>query len=142
MKPPTILLACALNVAACGGSERRAQDAPSQTTVTSATYETSPAPAARATTPDTTTANLAPSRDAAAASSPRLSAKLTAEIRRSIATDATLSVAARSVRVSADGGKVRLRGMVESDAERAKVEKHARFTTGVADVINDVEVRR
>src|SRR5512140_2070900 len=147
MKPPTVLLSCALSVVACGGSDRHAQPPASQTTTTSSSYELAPAtpsPAARAPMSDAT-ASPPPARDTpvpAVAVSPRISAKLAAEVRRSIATDATLSVAARGVRVSVIGSTITLRGTVDSEAERAKVEKHARLTTGVTEVHNQVEVRR
>jgi hypothetical protein len=157
------LASCALVVAACGGTEvQPARDPSTQTT--SATFDASSTrlaatpsqptavaadPSPRSEPPSTATPmdKLAPPANDTAATMtspgpPPDATKLTAEIRRGIAGDASLSVAARSVMVTAVRGRVTLRGMVNSEHERSKVELHTRRTRGVTDVNNQIEVKR
>jgi osmotically-inducible protein OsmY len=136
MKPSTLIVSCALSLVACGDYDHRARDASSQTTTTIATYEV-PQVAAAPVAPMAPTAH-----ETFAAVTRRDSTKLSAEIRRSLAGDPSLSVAARSVRVSANGETITLRGTVESEEERAKVEKHARATKGVTDLNDEILIGR
>jgi len=56
---------------------------------------------------------------------------LTANIRRAVVGDDTLSFNAKNVKIIADGGKVTLRGPVKSAAEKARIEAHAnKFAAG------------
>jgi osmotically-inducible protein OsmY len=56
---------------------------------------------------------------------------LTANIRKAVVGDDTLSFNAKNVKIIADGGKVTLRGPVKSAAEKARIEAHAnKFAAG------------
>jgi hyperosmotically inducible protein len=64
-----------------------------------------------------------------------------ATIRRAIVADRSLSTKAHNVKLVANGGAVTLRGPVDSEAEKAKVEQIAKGVAGVASVENDLDVK-
>jgi hyperosmotically inducible protein len=68
--------------------------------------------------------------------------KITQELRRSITGDASLSINAHNVKVITNDGVVTLRGPVQSDDERAMIERKAREISGVARVDSQLEVSR
>lgn len=67
---------------------------------------------------------------------------LTAKIRRAITDDSSLSTNARNIKIITVGGKVTLRGPVDSEAERQKVEQIAKQAAGSATVTNEIEVKK
>jgi len=66
--------------------------------------------------------------------------KMAQNIRDELKKDATLSNRAQNLRVNAAGGEVMVSGMVESQAERDKVEAVARRVAGDNRVVLDVSV--
>jgi hyperosmotically inducible periplasmic protein len=68
--------------------------------------------------------------------------KITANIRKGLMSDKTLSFTAKNVKVITVGSKVTLRGPVKSDQEKATIESVARQTAGVNDVDNQLEVKK
>jgi hyperosmotically inducible protein len=66
---------------------------------------------------------------------------LAAEVRKAITEDSSMSLSARNVKVVVLGGRVTLRGPVESQAEREAVEAKARSVAGVTGVDNQLEVK-
>jgi hyperosmotically inducible protein len=66
---------------------------------------------------------------------------ITAEIRRAIVKDGAMSMAAKNVKIITTKGKVTLRGAVNSDDEKSKVEAIARRVAGDAQVDNQLEVK-
>ncbi len=67
---------------------------------------------------------------------------LTASIRRSLVADRDLSMNAKNVKIISRNGNVTLRGVVESDAEKARIEDEATRIAGVLNVDNDLDVRK
>lgn len=65
--------------------------------------------------------------------------QLTAEIRRRVVGDDTLSMRARNVTIITDQGVVTLRGAVASEDEAGKIQQHAR-EAGAATVNSDLKV--
>jgi osmotically-inducible protein OsmY len=68
--------------------------------------------------------------------------KTAAAVRRSIAADNSLSTLAHNVKLVASAGVVTLRGPVESEAERAKVEELAFAARGVSIVHNELDIKQ
>jgi hyperosmotically inducible protein len=68
--------------------------------------------------------------------------KITAAIRKGLMGDKTLSFTAKNVKVITVGNKVTLRGPVKSDQEKATIEALARQTAGVAEVDDQLEVKK
>jgi hyperosmotically inducible protein len=68
--------------------------------------------------------------------------KITAAIRRGIMNHKTMSFIAKNVKVITVGNRVTLRGPVKSDEERAAIEAIARQTEGVAEVDDQLEVKK
>jgi hypothetical protein len=66
--------------------------------------------------------------------------KTTAEIRKRITATEGLSINAQNAKVITSGGKVTLRGPVESAAERDTIDRIARDVAGEANVDNQLEV--
>jgi osmotically-inducible protein OsmY len=66
--------------------------------------------------------------------------KITAEIRKSIVDDDTLSMNAHNVKIITVDGVVTLRGPVDSAAEKASVQSKATKIAGVKRVDNQLEV--
>jgi osmotically-inducible protein OsmY len=67
---------------------------------------------------------------------------VTAAIRRGVMSDRTLSFTAKNVKIITVGDKVTLRGPVQSERERSVIESLARNTAGVAEVDDQIEVKR
>jgi osmotically-inducible protein OsmY len=67
---------------------------------------------------------------------------LTASIRKSLVADRDLSMNAKNVKIIARDGNVTLRGVVETDAEKARVEDEAVRIAGVLNVDNELDVRK
>jgi hyperosmotically inducible protein len=64
----------------------------------------------------------------------------TAEIRKQITADETMSVNARNVKIVTSQGKVTLRGPVDSAEEKEKIEKIAKDVAGETNVTSEIEV--
>lgn len=68
--------------------------------------------------------------------------EITAEIRRAVVDDATMSTNAKNVKIiTAKGGAVTLRGVVDSQAEKDAIEAKAKAVAGVNSVDNQLEVK-
>jgi osmotically-inducible protein OsmY len=67
---------------------------------------------------------------------------LTAKIRRTLVADHDLSMNAKNVKIITRDGSVTLRGVVESEAERARVEDEAIRIAGVLNVNSELDVRK
>lgn len=65
---------------------------------------------------------------------------ISAEIRRRVVHDGMLGTDAKNVKIITNGGVVTLRGPVASEAERKDIVAHARATTGVVDVQDQLEI--
>jgi len=101
--------------------------------------------ATTATSPDNTTVNV---RDRTSATvmptdQPNNAAdiKVAAAVRRSIASEDSLSMMAHNVKLVASAGVVTLRGPVENEAEKAKVEQLATAAPGVSSVRNELDIK-
>jgi hyperosmotically inducible protein len=68
--------------------------------------------------------------------------KITQQIRQAVMADGTLSFTAKNVKIITQGGKVTLRGPVKSEQERSNIEAAARKVAGVAQVDNQLEVKK
>jgi hyperosmotically inducible periplasmic protein len=66
---------------------------------------------------------------------------VTAEIRSRIV-DTDMSVNARNVKIITQGGKVTLRGPVQSETERQQIETIAVSIAGEGNVTNEIEINR
>jgi hyperosmotically inducible periplasmic protein len=64
---------------------------------------------------------------------------ITADIRKTVVNDGTLSVNAQNVKIITRNGKVTLRGTVESNTESNKLQQIATQTHGVLGVDNQIE---
>jgi hypothetical protein len=73
--------------------------------------------------------------------SSRKETEITADIRKKIVGDDSLSFTAKNVKVITVGSKVTLRGPVKNDHERTAIESAARQTPGVTEVDNQLEVK-
>jgi hyperosmotically inducible protein len=67
--------------------------------------------------------------------------QVAASVRSAIVADHSLSMKAHNVKLVANSGAVVLRGPVESDAEKARVEQIAKGVAGVTSVDNDLDVK-
>jgi len=68
--------------------------------------------------------------------------KITADIRRAIMNDETMSVNAQNCKIiTQKGGMVTLRGVVNSQAEKDSIESKAKLIAGVTNVSNQLEVK-
>jgi hyperosmotically inducible protein len=95
--------------------------------------------------PDNTAVNVRDRTDAAMTPTdqPNNAAdiKTAAAVRRSIARDNSLSVLAHNIKLVASAGVVTLRGPVESEAEKAKIEELAFAASGVSIVHNELDIK-
>jgi osmotically-inducible protein OsmY len=66
---------------------------------------------------------------------------LTAKIRQQVV-DANLSINARNIKIISQGGRVTLRGPVESAEEKSKIEALARASAGEGNVDSQLEVKQ
>jgi hyperosmotically inducible protein len=67
--------------------------------------------------------------------------QVAATVRRAIVADRSLSTKAHNVKLVANGGAVTLRGPVDSDAEKSKIEEITKGVVGVTRVENDLDVK-
>lgn len=68
--------------------------------------------------------------------------EITAEIRRAVVDDAAMSTNAKNIKIiTAKGGVVTLRGVVDSEAEKDSIEAKAKAVAGVQSVDNQLEVK-
>ena len=67
---------------------------------------------------------------------------ITAAVRRAIVGDKSLSFTAKNVKIITVNGKVTLRGPVKSDEEKSAIEAKARSAPSVAEVDNQLEVKK
>jgi len=66
---------------------------------------------------------------------------LTANIRRSIMSDKTLSTNAHNVKIIAQNGVVTLKGPVESESEKQTLQQKASSIAGQSNVKNEIDVK-
>ncbi len=67
--------------------------------------------------------------------------KLTADIRRAVVGDGSLSMTAKNIKIISANGMVTLRGPVKTAQEKAQIEKLARKAAGKAKIENQLEVK-
>ncbi len=67
--------------------------------------------------------------------------QITADIRKQVMADKSLSFTAKNVKIITQGTKVTLRGAVKSDAEKSSIENAARNTAGVTDVDDQIIIK-
>ena len=67
--------------------------------------------------------------------------KLTADIRKAVVGDGSLSMTAKNIKIISANGVVTLRGPVNTPAEKARIEKLARNAGGKAKIENQLEVK-
>jgi osmotically-inducible protein OsmY len=131
------MLAASL-VAILGSSGAYAQQAP-------ATSAAQPAPPGQATpVADNTKMNRRdkePSQTPQTQSNAKADRELLAAVRRTIVKDKSLSMTAHNIKILAEGGVVTLRGPVQSDEEKRKVEDLAKSVAGVTSVDNKVDIK-
>ena len=129
-------------LSACAGSEYRSVDEGYARTTSAAvpTSETTTT-AAPAPVPSPAPASVAASPDRPPA--PKMNvAEVTLQLRKDLAGDSRLSVAAKQIQILATTrGKMTIRGTVKTQEERALVESHARRVPGVVEVENQIDVK-
>ncbi len=74
-------------------------------------------------------------------SNQRSDVDLTAEIRRSVVSDKSLSTNAHNVKIVAQNGQVTLKGPVHSEAEKKAIEQRASSIAGESNVKNELDVK-
>jgi osmotically-inducible protein OsmY len=74
-------------------------------------------------------------------SNQRSDVDLTAEIRRSVVSDKSLSTNAHNVKIVAQNGQVTLKGPVQSEAEKKAIEQRASSIAGESNVKNEIDVK-
>jgi osmotically-inducible protein OsmY len=67
--------------------------------------------------------------------------KMTAEIRKMVVNDGSLSMMAKNVKIITIDGAVTLRGPVETDKEKTTVESHAK-QGGAKTITNELEIKK
>ena len=67
--------------------------------------------------------------------------KMTADIRKVVVGDDSLSTMAKNVKIVTIGGVVTLRGPVETDKEKATIESHAK-QAGAKKITNELEIKK
>lgn len=67
--------------------------------------------------------------------------KVLAEIRRAVVDEESFSVKAQNVKIMVQDGVVTLRGPVENEAEKAKIDSLAQGVAGVARVDNQLDIK-
>lgn len=67
--------------------------------------------------------------------------RITADIRKSVLDDTSLSTNAHNCKIITEKGVVTLRGPVNTEAERNTIAAKAKAVAGVTSVINELEVR-
>jgi osmotically-inducible protein OsmY len=67
--------------------------------------------------------------------------KITQAIRKAVVKDESLTMTAKNVKIITAGGQVTLRGPVNTEDEKMKIEKLAKSAAGAAKVDNQLEVK-
>jgi hyperosmotically inducible protein len=67
--------------------------------------------------------------------------KMTADIRKMVVGDDSLSIMAKNVKIVTIGGVVALRGPVETEKEKATIESHAK-QAGAKKITNELEIKK
>jgi hyperosmotically inducible protein len=67
--------------------------------------------------------------------------KMTADIRKMVVNDGSLSMTAKNVKIITVDGKVTLRGPVQTPQEKAAIESHAK-QAGAKSITNELEVEK
>jgi hyperosmotically inducible periplasmic protein len=67
--------------------------------------------------------------------------KITAEIRKMVVGDDSLSMMAKNVKIITVNGAVTLRGPVETEKEKAAIESHAKHV-GAKKITNELEIKK
>lgn len=67
--------------------------------------------------------------------------KITQDIRKAVMADDGLSMTAKNVKIITADGKVTLRGPVNNDEEKMKIDAHAKKGAGSVPVVNEIEVK-
>ena len=67
--------------------------------------------------------------------------KMTADIRKMVVNDGSLSMTAKNVKIITIEGVVTLRGPVETQGEKSAVESHARHA-GAKEITNELEIKK
>ena len=67
--------------------------------------------------------------------------KITADIRKMVVKDDSLSMMAKNVKIITIDGVVTLRGPVETEKEKAAIEKHAK-QAGAKTITNELEIKK
>lgn len=68
--------------------------------------------------------------------------RVTADIRKAILDDSSMSMDAKNIKVITVNGVTTLRGVVDSDAEKTAIESKARAVAGVSQIDNQLEVKK
>jgi osmotically-inducible protein OsmY len=68
--------------------------------------------------------------------------RVTADIRKAILDDSSMSMDAKNIKVITVNGVTTLRGVVDSDAEKSAIESKSRAVAGVSQVDNQLEVKQ
>jgi osmotically-inducible protein OsmY len=90
---------------------------------------------------DTTTQTTGATITAVDQSNARADIDVTANIRKMLVSDSDLSMNAKNVKIITRQGNVTLRGVVNTDAEKAKVQDEASRIAGVRNVDNEIDVK-
>jgi osmotically-inducible protein OsmY len=91
--------------------------------------------------PDNTKANKSEQPTADQAKNNLSDRQIMQNIRKAITSDSSLSTYAHNVKVIAKNGKVTLKGVVHSDAEKQAIESKATEVAGAGNVTNDLTVK-
>ena len=67
--------------------------------------------------------------------------KMTADIRKMVVGDGSLSMMAKNVKIVTIGGVVTLRGPVETEKEKVTIESHAKHV-GAKKITNELEIKK
>jgi hyperosmotically inducible periplasmic protein len=67
--------------------------------------------------------------------------KMTADIRKMVVNDGSLSMTAKNVKIITVDGKVTLRGPIQTEKEKAAIESHAK-QAGAKSITNELEVEK
>ena len=66
--------------------------------------------------------------------------ELTRKIRKSLSDDKSLSTYAKNVKIISRNGKVTLKGPVNSEEEKSKIDGFAKAAAGEANISNEIEI--
>lgn len=90
---------------------------------------------------DTTTQTTGATVTPVDQSNARADIDVTANIRKMLVSDSDLSMNAKNVKIITRQGNVTLRGVVSTDAEKAKIQDEAARIAGVRNVDNEIDVK-